>query len=253
MMKEEYNIEPLQEQDVDTVVNMVRESFDKKYLIPSIYRGKGISKFITNELENKFSPYRYFVLKYDGKIAGYTEFKIFENSSTAFLNIICVSNDFRNKGIANKIFDYTKTFFTEAGFKSMALDVYESNHVALNWYRKCGFNQTGFNLFYKINIDKEIKNHEQLYIQNFSQQKELQKVFGFYFLDIVIKDENIKLGTISKDLIVRGKCSELLKKNLSTISNDYKIETVYYIGSNETSTEFEFIDKILRLELNINL
>lgn len=253
MMKEEYSFEPLQKKDVETVVKIVRDSFDKQYLIPSIYRGKGISKFITNELENNFSPYRYFVIKSNGEIAGYTEFKIFESAGTAFLNIICVGNDFKNKGIANKIFDYSKSFFIQAGFKSMALDVYESNHVALNWYRKCGFQQTGFNLFYKINIDKEIKNQEQLYVQNFSQQKELQEVFGFYFLDVIIKNENIKLGTIGKDLIVRGTCSELLKENISALANDYKIDTIYYIGSNETSSEFEFIDKILRLDLNINL
>lgn len=252
-MKEEFSIEPLQRKDVDTVVKIVRDSFDKKYLIPSIYRGKDISKFIKNELYNKFSPYRYFVFKLDGEVAGYTEFKIFENTDTAFLNIICVSNDFKNKGIANEIFDFTKSFFIQAGFKSIALDVYESNHLALNWYKKCGFHQTGFNFFHKININREIKNLEKLYVQNFSQQKELQEVFGFYFLDVVIKDENFKLGTIGNDLIIRGLYSDLLKNNIASLLNNYQIEAVYYIGNNETSSEFEFIDRILRLELNINL
>ena len=86
-MKEVHNIRQIQEEDVDAVVDVVRGAFDNNYLIPSIYRCKGIKDFISNEINNMFSPYRYFVYCVGEEIAGYAEYKIFKSSGVAFLNI----------------------------------------------------------------------------------------------------------------------------------------------------------------------
>ena len=102
MMKENYKINLLQQKDVSKATNIVKTSFEKTYLIPSIYRGRGIEHFISNEIENPFSPYRYFVLFEENVIVGFAEYKIFESTSTAFLNIIAVNNECKNRGIGKK-------------------------------------------------------------------------------------------------------------------------------------------------------
>lgn len=253
MTKERYRIEELKKEDVETVVNLVRSSFEKKYLIPSIYRGKGIDKFISNEIDNPFSPYKYFVLWDENTIAGYAEYKIFESTSTAFLNIISVSNDYKNKGIGRKIYEYSKNFFIEKGFASIALDVYESNKIALDWYINFGFKQISSNSFYEIKLKDTDQDDSKIFIQNFPQYKELQNSYGFYFLDVVIENENHRLGTIDEDLIVRGNYSSFLEKQLPILSKKFQFKKIYFVGSESQSEGFEFVDKILRMELNIKL
>ena len=74
MMKEKYQIRFLKQDDISTVTSIVKLSFEISYLIPSIYRGFGIEKFITNELDNPFSSYKYFVISNGEEIIGYAEF-----------------------------------------------------------------------------------------------------------------------------------------------------------------------------------
>ena len=222
-------------------------------MIPSIYRAKGIEKFISNELDNLFSPYKYFVLCYENEIAGYVEYKIFESTSTAFLNIIAVSNDYKQKGIGRKLFEYSRNFFSQRGFNSIQLDVYKTNTVAFNWYLSFGFGHKSSNSFYQIELDAKHQKPNQIYIQNYPQYKELHKKFGFYFLDVTIANENIRLGTIEKDLIVRGVFTQSLREQLLYFSKILEFENLYFIGGNCEFEECKFMNEIIRMELNIKL
>lgn len=253
MTKEKYSIRSIEKEDVAKVVRLVTTSFEKEYLIPSIYKGKGIEKFISNELDNQFSPYKHFVLCYENEIAGYVEFKIFESTSTAFLNIIAVSNDYKQKGIGRKLFEYSRIFFSQRGFNSIQLDVYKTNTVALNWYLSFGFEQKSSNSFYKLELDAKNQRPNQIYIQNYPQYKELQKIYGFYFLDLTIGNENIRLGTIEKDLIVRGVYTQSLREQLLYFSETLEFENLYLIGSNCEFEECKLMNEIIRMELNIKL
>lgn len=252
-MKEKNKIEPLQKKDIETVVNLVRDSFEKNYLIPSIYRGDGIGIFISSEIENKYSPYRYFVFKQNDIVAGYAEFKIYEDDSTAFLNMICVSNKFKNQGIGKKVYDYAKLYFIEKGFKWMKLDVYKSNTVAFNWYENYGFVAENSTFLYEIKNTVFQKPLANIYIQNFPQYKAMQILYGFYFLDIVIEKESIKLGSIGNDFIVRGSYSQLLEQHLGFLTSEFHKEKVYFLSNENLPQKFQIIDTIIRMKLNLTL
>lgn len=251
MMKEKFRIEELKKENLKFIVELVRSSFEKKYLIPSIYRAKGIEKFISNELDNHFSPYKYFVMWENDVIVGYAEYKVFEGQFTAFLNIIAVNNEFKNKGIGKKLYEYTKNKFIEDGFSSIALDVYESNEIALNWYLTFGFTKKSSNSFYEIEAKLNCEYKSKICIQNFPHYKELQKIYGFYFLDILIENESYKVGTIEKDIIVRGNYTEQLKNQLPFLSKQQEINKFYLLGNEKESEELKLIDKIFRMELNL--
>lgn len=253
MMKEVHDIRPIQPNDVVSVVNIVRSSFDNNYLIPSIYRCKGITDFISIEINNMFSPYRYFVYCVDEIIAGYAEYKILKKSGVAFLNIIAVNKKYKNNGIGGLLFNYTRDFFIEEGFNYIHLDVYKTNLVALNWYERFGFVKKSSNYFYKIGIDFENQKCSEFVIQNYAQHKVVNDAFGFYFLDISNANEDIRLGTIDEDLFIRGNYTQSLRTQLDDFSKKIFFRNLYYIGAECSFNECEFIDEIIRMELNIKL
>lgn len=251
-MKENYSIRGIEKEHIASLVDLVRSSFESNYIIPSIYRGAGIIKFVEREIENQFSPYRYFVL-WDGEvIAGYAEFKIFENTTVGFLNIIAVHNHYKGRGIGHILLGYAKDWLIKEGFTSIQLDVYESNSIALNWYTKFGFERIGVNLFAKIKLGQQIRKTQDIYLQNWPQYKELHDVFGFYFLEFNIGLENTKIGVIGDDLIIRATYSNILKQNIDFISNTFGVKNVYFIGNDVSDLDIEPIDKIIRMKLNLN-
>ncbi|WP_348713012.1 GNAT family N-acetyltransferase [Tenacibaculum sp. 190524A05c] len=254
-MSEEPKIKELETKDISDVVELVRNSFHENYIIPSIYRGKGIAEFISNELENKFTAYKYFVLKIKDKVAAFAEFKIFKNINMVFLNIIAVSNDYKNKKLGSKIFEYSRAYFQKNGFYSIELDVYSSNSIAINWYKNYGFQSFNLNSFYEIElnvVDISI-NESDIYIKNFPQYKEMKRVYGFYFLDINIENKNFKLGLIGNDLFIRGDYDKFVYPYLTNIKRNLGINKIYYIGSEYQFSELKLIDKIERMGLNIKL
>ena len=203
-MNEEIEIKELEVNDVNTVVGLVRDSFNNNYIIPSIYRGKGISKFIKSELENKFSIYKYFVLYANNKVAAYVEYKIFKKQNMAFLNIVAVSADYKNQKFGSKILEYSICFFQKQGFQSIELDVYATNLIAINWYEKYGFERLRSKSFYKVAINKRVQNVNDIYIKNFPHYKEIKNILGFYFLETIIENRDFMFGIIEDDLIIRG-------------------------------------------------
>lgn len=253
MMKEEYNIRLLEKQDISKAVALVTSSFEKEYLIPSIYRGKGIEKFISKELDNKFSPYRYFVLLYENEVAGYLEYKIFQNSTVAFLNIIAVSNAYKQKGIGKKLLEFSMSFFAERKFSSIQLDVYKTNTVALNWYLSFGFEEKNSNSFFNIELNQNEPKHNSILVQNYPQFKELHEEFGFSLLDISFGTDSFRIGTIGKDLILRNAYSKTLLEELPNFMKLMHFENLYFVGNNCEVKESQLINEILRMELNIKL
>ena len=250
MNKEKYNIRPLKIEDVKFVVDIVRASFDSKYIIPSIYRGHGIEQFILFEMKNPFTQYKFFVLCEGSTIAGYSEYKVFENISTSFLNIIAVANDYKSKGIGKMLLNLSSSFFYEIGIKKIALDVYESNFIALKWYEKIGFKNVSITPFYKIDVDKDNTcDNFKGKIQNYSQFNAMMDFFGFYFLDIFFDNQNIKIGTINKSFIIRNSFSDAFKKQLPHLLNLLNFENAYYIGNESNQTSLKLIDRIIRMEL----
>ena len=114
-MKENYKIKQLEIDDVKDFVRIIRESFQSHHLVPSIYRGKGVEQFIINEMDNIFSPYKYFVAYHNNQVVGSAEFKVFAGSNTFFLNMIASEKEFKGKGIGKSILNFAADFFVRLG------------------------------------------------------------------------------------------------------------------------------------------
>ncbi|MEQ6123432.1 GNAT family N-acetyltransferase [Pseudotenacibaculum sp. MALMAid0570] len=250
-MKEEYKIREMVENDVLAVVELVRSSFHGNYLIPSIYRGNGIDKFIINELNNPFSPYNYTVICKDEQVIGYTEFKLFKEDFTAFLNIVAICNEFKGKGLGRNIFDYCRSNFFQQGYQNIELDVYATNVIALKWYLNYGFIKTNLKSFLKLEVKSEKINDSEILINNYSQYISAKNTFGFYFIDVILRDTPYRLGIINNDLFIRGRFYIDLFPHINTIKTRLALKNIYFLGVEKQFDNFIEIDQIIRMKLKL--
>ncbi len=251
-MKENYFIRKISKNDIERFVQIFRESFKSEYLIPSIYRGVGIEKFIELELINPFSLYYYFGFYYDDTIIGCAEFKII-NNDTFFLNLIASDDQFMGKGIGSALVNYAFKFFTNKGCSKVQLDVYEDNDIALNWYNSLGFIELNKKSIYKLdNALLEEEEEYSIYILNFPQYWKLIDTFGFYYIEVAIDDTTIRLGVINNDLIIRGEFNQYSRLASKYILKVMNFNCIYYVGDcDRDETELTFMNNILRMELNL--
>lgn len=249
-MKENYEIRLLRAKDVVAAVNIVRSSFEAAYLIPSVYRCKGIEKFIYFELDNPFSAYKHFVICKGNEIVGFAEFKLLKSTSVAFFNVIAISNKYKGLGLGKLLLEYSKNFFAEYGATAIQLDVYKSNLNAISYYDKFGFVKTDSKRFYKIQIP-ENSFEADICVLNFSQYKAMIEVFGFYFIDVIIDSTAARLGVIDSDIIIRGQYDLPLQNTIKTISNALFVNNVYLIADSCDSEGALIKDEIYRFQLII--
>ena len=98
----------------------------------------------------------YFVAVLDGKIVGYINGYIGENSEVyyyepvAYLDCLCVDKSVRNKGIGKKLIDeFTKTVKSK-GAKYIKLNAFENNIPAVTLYKELGYEE--YSVYYMKKI-----------------------------------------------------------------------------------------------------
>lgn len=254
-MKENYKVKQLEKDNVKSFVRIIRESFQSQHLVPSIYRGKGIERFILNELDNAFSPYRYFVAYNSSQIVGCAEFKVISGSDIFFLNQIAAKKEFKGRGIGKAIMNFTINFYAGLGYKNLQLDVYQDNNVALDWYSEMGFKQLDHKLLCEIKTSILNFKEKNIYIQNFPQYKVIKDKYGFNYLDVMIDNELMRIGVIEDDLIFRGEYSDSIKIVAKQLYDKLHFENIFFIGKDKMRNNEELIllNKIIRMELKIQI
>jgi ribosomal-protein-alanine N-acetyltransferase len=83
----------------------------------------------------------YFVYCLEGTITGYSGLWIFE--TVGHIVNMAVLEEFRRKGIAKKLLEFTLDFGRERGVERFTLEVRKSNEAAIELYRNNGFVDVG--------------------------------------------------------------------------------------------------------------
>lgn len=248
-MKEEVSIVRADETHIDRMVQLVRTSFDERYLIASIYRCKGIRTFIENECNNPYSPYIYWVALYKDQIIGFCEFKCIPETQTAFLNMIATDVNFKGKGIANLIFEYAYAYFKNKKCTSIQLDVFESNTLAKGWYEKLNFSTISQTYFYKIK-PSSVRTKEPIYITNATQYKILYDTLEFSFVQASSQNNSCTIGVIKDAVIIRDLIgTEHIISSIVDYISTFPIQTLYGLGEDTNKENYIFLDKIYRMKL----
>ncbi|MCB4791115.1 MAG: ribosomal protein S18-alanine N-acetyltransferase [Elusimicrobia bacterium] len=85
---------------------------------------------------------RFFVLKFENKIAGYAAGWLILDE--AHITNIAVHPDYRNKGLGSKALEFLVEDMCIKGARKALLEVRESNTVAQKLYKSAGFKAVGF-------------------------------------------------------------------------------------------------------------
>ncbi|WP_337085107.1 GNAT family N-acetyltransferase [Elizabethkingia anophelis] len=251
-MREEIELRLAQTKDIDIMISLVRSSFDPAHLHTSIYTCKGIKDFITIEINNPYSPYKYFVAILDNKLVGFAEFKLFPETNTAFLNMIATNNAYKGKGIAKFIFNKSLEYFKQYKFDNIQLDVFNSNFIAKKWYESLGFIYEKKMCFHIYDRIAPCTENEKLMILNLPQFYCLYEKFGFSFLQTIMSNKSVNIGVINKNIILRNEVTSLEQiKNIQELFKEYSFTNLYYIGDESSCENFKYLDEIHRMKLNI--
>jgi hypothetical protein len=257
MKNGEISCQLLSKSDIATAVNIVRSSFNDTYLIPSIYRAHGVSRFIELEISNPQSRYYYLCVKNKKGLIGFCEFKTF--SKTAFLNIIAIDNNFKSSGFGELLLNFASSFFRSQHFVSITLDVFKTNKLAINWYRNKGMFEIKQRTLSQVKVKRPIivPKLPELFFINYPHSIIQIQNFGFCMVELLYNNRNYSFGIIKNDLFIWDYSFQTIEVIIQQIIKLYGIDQVYLfadINVNENSCKEEknmYIDTLIRLEKSI--
>lgn len=82
-----------------------------------------------------------FIIHYaSGQCAGFVAFYCNDTTKDlAFITLVLLAPQFRGRGLAKSLINYTLDYCRINGFKKCGLNVRKDNHSAINLYESCGF------------------------------------------------------------------------------------------------------------------
>lgn len=124
------NIREMNKDDIDDVLEVEKTSFSTPWSKDS---------FIKEITENKLA--KYIIAEVDEKIVGYGGMWLILDE--AHITNVAVSNEFRNRGIGQKIIDGLIDICRKLMINRITLEVRKSNNPAIKLYKNNGFIEIG--------------------------------------------------------------------------------------------------------------
>lgn len=124
------NIRNMKEEDIEDILEIENQSFSTPWTR---------NAFLIELKENKLA--RYIVAEVDGKVVGYGGIWLILNEG--HITNIAVLEDYRGKGLGNRILEGIIWSCIKEDIDRMTLEVRKSNIVAQNLYEKYGFISSG--------------------------------------------------------------------------------------------------------------
>ena len=131
----------IKEEDIEDILEIEEEAFTTPWS----------EEAFKSEIKNNLA--HYLVVEIDGRIVGYGGVWLIIDE--AHITNIAVLQEYKGKGIGNKILMGLIKYSTKLGIKNMTLEVRESNFVARRFYEKHGFVSYGIRPKYYIDDNED--------------------------------------------------------------------------------------------------
>ena len=131
----------IKEEDIEDILEIEEEAFTTPWS----------EEAFKSEIKNNLA--HYLVVEIDGRIVGYGGVWLIIDE--AHITNIAVLQEYKGKGIGNKILMGLIKYSTKLGIKNMTLEVRESNFVARRLYEKHGFVSYGIRPKYYIDDNED--------------------------------------------------------------------------------------------------
>ena len=131
----------IKEEDIEDILEIEEEAFTTPWS----------EEAFKSEIKNNLA--HYLVVEIDGRVVGYGGVWLIIDE--AHITNIAVLQEYKGKGIGNKILMGLIKYSTKLGIKNMTLEVRESNFVARRLYEKHGFVSYGIRPKYYIDDNED--------------------------------------------------------------------------------------------------
>ncbi|WP_455668051.1 GNAT family N-acetyltransferase [Phocaeicola sp.] len=193
MKNEDYNIRFALKKDIDSIVLLMRSGFP--YIIDKIIYGcSGINNYVEDNLSN--SVYAYMVVTLKDKVEGAIEYRIAD--TVVILNYIVLGESLRGRGYANDILERSLNLLPRKD--RFVLDVFMTNKIAINWYLKQGFKETGTTVWNEIFLSRTHVN-EKYEVCNYLKNNDKYVRYGFSFFEFQDDNQCYSVGIMGKNWI----------------------------------------------------
>ncbi|MEC1526141.1 N-acetyltransferase [Neobacillus niacini] len=236
-------IEPLKSKDAHLIPKLIESGMDKGIFKLTIFSSKGYGAYLEKlltipEEHRRVKLYGAFV---GDQLAGYTEWRIFENS--LFLNNIYVFPDYQGLGLGKSLLEeHGNKLMEEYRKSSITLDVFNNNAKAMSWYEKIGFvKQESINWNVGEQLAITPNSAFECYIENYPNAEAEQKAYDFSLFTCSTKNGIYQIGRI-KNQFYRLTNTESLN-NADLLHCLYQVDPkrkILLLSNEEFSSNFSF-------------
>jgi ribosomal protein S18 acetylase RimI-like enzyme len=193
--REAATLRPATEPDAQAIYRLQREALGTNYLQFTIYRSEKAVAQIERLIgaENQI----FTIAERQEKLAGYANVAL--GGHEPILNYIAVANAARSFGLGSRLLQAVEAQTRSRGFGTLALDVFESNPRAVEWYAKSGYSTVSKSFLYRIDLTRGVPNHDRSQVDPFLWQMALaaEERDGFSKLSVGTENGEILLGFIA--------------------------------------------------------
>ncbi|MFP5112863.1 GNAT family N-acetyltransferase [Bacillaceae bacterium C204] len=193
-------IEPLKKEDAHLIPKLIESGMNKDIFSLTIFSSKGYEAYIKNLLTipEKNRRVKFYGAFIDDHLAGYTEWRIFEE--TLFLNNIYVFPEYQGFGIGRSLLvQHGFKLLDEYGKSKMSLDVFDHNGEAMSWYEKIGFVRNESTYWYVGEQPTLARSNftYECYIENYPNAEAEQKEYDFSMFTCSTRNGVYQIGKIN--------------------------------------------------------
>lgn len=201
-----------------SIHNLIKSGLSLNQLDMTIYSCDGYKKYLQFILGGKrsFLVNRFYGIYQNDILLGFIEWRKYNNF--VILNNIFISKEYKGKELGKKLFNTWKVLYKERSFDFIYLDVFKSNSVALNWYKKIGFQIEYEKIWAEFKYDlldnNDIIAKDKIIINNYPQTEVILSNFEFANYSIMTSLDEYKIGVLKNRYFVIYSIKSLFDKEL---------------------------------------
>lgn len=192
--RREITLRPAANEDAEAIYKLKCQAFGATCLPFTIYRSPRAIAYIARLIcawEQSF-----IIAELHEEFAGYANVAFLGDHPV--LNYIAVASAVRGRGVGCRLLQAAESKVRDRGFKTLALDVFESNPSAVKWYATSGYRLISRSFLYRIDLAGETAREGRTQTRSPLWQAALaiERQIGFSKLVVTRDEAEITLGLI---------------------------------------------------------
>lgn len=217
-----FSIKTLEKEDIESAVELVRNSFDPNLLPFMIYGQNGIGAYIAEMLPRTGiqNAKEYFVAidEANANVIGFADFDVLDDS-TAHLAYICVDSTIRRHGLASRLINHFIHDHSE--LTELQLDVFGQNHEAQKLYSELGFVRNQMQTTWITRQMPKGENKAHLTFRELHESIAAQDKYSFSKIQVSWHGEDIIIGRLGENILRFSESKYFLNDELLEVLNSY--------------------------------